>query len=237
MELVKRLNLAKFADLVKAEAWDLIVSTHFLPAEIVGILRRKRKTTVPQMLVTTDFETHRLWVHTPVERFTTATEEGRAYLASFGVDPALITVTGIPIHPAFSRPGDRAACLAAHGLSGDRPIVLQLAGGFGVGPIEQLYRGLLSLQTPLQAIVVCGRNEKTLAKLRTIDVPARHRVKLLGFTTQMDQLLTMADLVMTKPGGLTTSEVLARGAAMAIVNPIPGKRAATAITCSKKARP
>ena len=223
LSLVERLNLAKFIDLVKGEKWDVIVSTHFLPAEIVATLRKKRKTQVPQILVTTDFETHRLWVHKPVELYTTATEEGAAYLATFGVDPEKIRVTGITIHPKFSEPGDRAAALKAHELDGSRPIVLQLAGGFGVGPIEQLYRGLLDLKTPLQIVAVCGKNEKTLAKLKTIAVPSHHKAKLMGFTTQMDELLTAADLVLTKPGGLTTSEVLARGAAMAIVNPIPGQ--------------
>src|SRR5205823_1169273 len=68
-----------------------------------------------------------------------------------------------------------------------------------------------------------GRNEKVKKSLEAVDVPARHRSHVLGFTNQMDELMTVADLVMTKPGGLTTSETLARGAAMVIVNPIPGQ--------------
>src|SRR5207302_4515061 len=74
-----------------------------------------------------------------------------------------------------------------------------------------------------QVVVVAGKNEKVAAKLRQVEVPARHRSKVLGFTDQMDELMCTADIVLTKPGGLTTSEVLARGAAMAIVNPIPGQ--------------
>jgi processive 1,2-diacylglycerol beta-glucosyltransferase len=175
------------------------------------------------MTVTTDFETHRLWVNQPCDHFTTATDEGKAYLAHWGVPAERITVTGIPIHPLFAHEMQREQALKNQGLRGDRPVVLQLAGGFGVGPIEQLFQGLLAIETPLEIAVVCGKNEKIRAKLQKIVVPARHRAKVIGFTSEMDQLLCAADLVLSKPGGLTTSEILARGAAFAIVNPIPGQ--------------
>ena len=69
-----------------------------------------------------------------------------------------ISVTGIPIHPVFAEPADRAACLRAQGLVGDRPVLLQLCGGFGVGPVEAVYRGLLDVTVPSEIAVVCGRN-------------------------------------------------------------------------------
>jgi processive 1,2-diacylglycerol beta-glucosyltransferase len=132
-------------------------------------------------------------------------------------------VTGIPIHPVFAEPKDRGECLDRHGLAADRPVVLQLAGGFGVGPIEQLYRGILSIDVPLQVVVVAGKNAKAKEQLEAVEVPRRHRAKVMGFTTEIDELMAAADVVVSKPGGLTTSEVLARGAAMLIVNPIPGQ--------------
>src|SRR5206468_3948858 len=82
--------------------------------------------------------------------YTTATAEGAAYLQHWGVPASDISVTGIPIHPAFAKPRDRVACLKSQGLSGDRPIVLQSAGGFGVGPIAKLYKGLLAIDRPLE---------------------------------------------------------------------------------------
>ena len=117
----------------------------------------------------------------------------------------------------------RASVCASQGLVGDRPIILQLAGGFGVGPIEQLYQGVLSIEPPLEIVVVTGRNETAKEQLEQVQVPSRHRAKVIGFTEQIDELMAVADIVLSKPGGLTTSEVLARGAAMAIVNPIPGQ--------------
>jgi processive 1,2-diacylglycerol beta-glucosyltransferase len=220
---IEKLNLTKFTDMMETQQWDIVVNTHFLPAEIIASLRRDQKLAVPQITVTTDFETHRLWVNQPCERYTTATEEGAAYLRHWGVPAENVVVTGIPIHPVFSQPKDRGECLMRQGLVGDRPIVLQLAGGFGVGPIEKLYRGLLQIQTPTEIVVVAGKNEQVRKELEQIAPPAQHRVKILGFTDQIDELMCVADIVVSKPGGLTTSEVLARGAAMAIVNPIPGQ--------------
>jgi processive 1,2-diacylglycerol beta-glucosyltransferase len=110
-------------------------------------------------------------------------------------------------------------------LEGDRPVVLQLAGGFGVGPIEKLFRGLLNIERPIDLVVIAGKNEKVKADLEAQPKSPRHRVKVLGFTTDIDELMAVADLVVSKPGGLTTSETLARGGVMVIVNPIPGQEA------------
>jgi processive 1,2-diacylglycerol beta-glucosyltransferase len=220
---VEKLNLRPFVRFLEAEPWDIIVNTHFLPAEIIASLRGNGRFRTPQFTATTDFETHRLWVNQPCDHYFTATDEGAAYLQHWGVPASDTTVTGIPIHPVFSKSKDRSECLRRQGLAGDRPIVLQLAGGFGVGPIEQIYRGVLDVATPIEVVVVAGRNAEAKRQLERVGVPPRHRVKLLGFTDQIDELMAVADVVLSKPGGLTTSEVLARGAAMAIVNPIPGQ--------------
>jgi processive 1,2-diacylglycerol beta-glucosyltransferase len=219
---IEKLNLRPFIALLD-EGWDLIVCTHFLPAEIIANRCTKGEMTTPHFIATTDFETHRLWVNQPCDHYFTATEEGKAYLSSWGVPAAEITVTGIPIHPVFSRPKDRTTCIKNQGLTGDRPIVLQLAGGFGVGPIKKILDGILSLETPVEVAVVCGKNAELKKDLDKVKPAARHKLKVIGFTDQMDELLAASDVVLSKPGGLTTSEVLARGAAMAIMNPIPGQ--------------
>jgi processive 1,2-diacylglycerol beta-glucosyltransferase len=221
---VQHLNLRPLVRFLESEPWDVVINTHFLSAEIIASLRRGKRFFVPQATVTTDFDTHRLWVHTPCDTYFTATEEGALYLRSWGVPPEVpIHVTGIPIHPVFAQTKDRAVCLRNQGLTGDRPIVLQLAGGFGVGPIEKLYRALLAVDVPIELVVVTGRNEKARARVHSLSCPSPHRAKIIGYTDQIDELLAAADLVVSKPGGLTTSETLARGAAMVIVNPIPGQ--------------
>src|SRR6185437_12718613 len=220
---VEKLNLRSFIRLVRDEPWDLVINTHFLPAEIIASLRRRGELSLPQVTATTDFETHRLWVNQPCDHYYTATDEGAHYLQHWGIPAEQTTVNGIPIHPVFAKPKDRAECLARHGLAGDRPIVLQLSGGFGVGPIAKLYRALLEVSRPIELVTIAGRNETVKTELQAIEPPSRHRAKVLGFTDQIDELMAVADLVVSKPGGLTTSETLARGAVMVIVNPIPGQ--------------
>jgi processive 1,2-diacylglycerol beta-glucosyltransferase len=220
---VEKLNLRSFLSFLESEPWDLIINTHFMPAEIIASLRKQDRLKVKQVTATTDFETHRLWVNQPCDHYFTATEEGARYLAHWGVPAETITTTGIPIHPLFRTSKDRAVCLAKHGLTGDRPVILQMAGGFGVGPIEKLYQAMLDVEMPLEVLVVSGRNEAVKAQLEAVPVPSRHHAHILGFSRDIDELMTCADLVMSKPGGLTTSEALARGAGMVIVNPTPGQ--------------
>jgi processive 1,2-diacylglycerol beta-glucosyltransferase len=220
---LEKFNLRRFVRLLHEEPPDLVINTHFLPAEIIAALRRQGKLSVPQVTATTDFETHRLWVNQPCEHYFTATQEGACYLQSYGVPAECTTATGIPIHPVFSRPRDQTEVRSSLGLVGDRPVVLQLSGGFGVGPVVQLYQALLQVQRPLDVVVITGRNEKLKAQLQAVPGQERHRTQVLGFTDRIDEWMAAADLVLSKPGGLTTSETLARGAAIVIVNPIPGQ--------------
>jgi processive 1,2-diacylglycerol beta-glucosyltransferase len=222
-QAVQKLNLRAFERFLQDEQWSLVINTHFLPAELISKLRADGKLNQPQVTVCTDFDTHRLWVNQPTDRYFCATDEGSLHLQHYGVPAADIDVTGIPIHPVFAEPADRARCLAQQGLVGDRPILLQLCGGFGVGPVEAVFRSLLAVEKPAELVVVCGRNAELKETLEKIEPSTRHRVKILGLTREIDQLMACADLVVTKPGGLTTSECLARGLPMVIVNPIPGQ--------------
>lgn len=220
--LVQKVNLSRLARLLR-EDWDVVVNTHFLPAAMLARARRLERVETRNVTVVTDFDAHAFWVNEPCDRYCVAAEEAALSLRWWGVDPERITITGIPIHPVFAQPKHGLACRRKHGLPTDRPVVLQLAGGFGVGPVEKIYFTLLSVERPLHATVVCGKNAELKKRLAAVKVPSRHRVTLLGFTTEIDELMAAADLVLTKPGGLTTSEVLARGAAMVIVNPVPGQ--------------
>jgi processive 1,2-diacylglycerol beta-glucosyltransferase len=220
---LEKLNMQPFLKLLKSETWDIVLNTHFLPAEIIGSLRSSGSISVPQVTVTTDFMTHRMWVQEPCEHYFTACEESAAYLNSWGVLRERISVTGIPIHPVFCRRKDRTACLKAQGLRGDRPIVLILSGGFGVGPIEQIFQAALMIEIPADVIVVCGRNAELGQRLARQQPPRRHRVKIVGYTTEIDELMAISDVVISKPGGLSSAEVLAKGSVLAIVNPIPGQ--------------
>jgi processive 1,2-diacylglycerol beta-glucosyltransferase len=220
---LEKCNLRKFTRLLVDSPWDLIINTHFLSAEIVASLRRGGKIRTPQVNAITDFEPHRMWVTQPCDRYFTATREAHLYLQYRGVAAGDIFITGIPIHPNFAASKDREECLRKHGIRDDRPIILQLSGGFGVGPVEKIAQALLSMPTPIQLVVVAGKNEPLRQRLEKMPVPEHQRVKVYGFTQEIDELMHLADLVVSKPGGLTTSEALASGAVMVILDPTPGQ--------------
>jgi processive 1,2-diacylglycerol beta-glucosyltransferase len=112
-----------------------------------------------------------------------------------------------------------------HSLAEDRVTLLVSAGGFGVGPVEHLITSLAEMRHPSQVIVICGRNEelKKRAERAARAVSQRVAFKIMGFTTEMDELMAASDILLGKPGGLTTSEALASGLVLVIVNPIPGQ--------------
>jgi processive 1,2-diacylglycerol beta-glucosyltransferase len=201
----------------------LVLNTHFLPAEMVARLRRSGQLACPQVTITTDFETHRMWIQPPTQRYYTATDDGKAYLESFGVPGARILATGIPVRPGFEQPLDRAAIRAQYGLPADLPVVLLLCGGFGVGPTEERLRQLMQMPAAAQVVVITGRNEKLRLRLERMVMGAARPVQVIGFTDQMHEWMAAADLLVTKPGGLTVSEALVSGVPLVMVDPIPGQ--------------
>jgi processive 1,2-diacylglycerol beta-glucosyltransferase len=220
---VQRWGANQLAALVETGGWDVIVHTHFLAPELIAALRRRGRVTAPQLTVVTDYDAHRIWAHDPTERYCVASPVAAASLRAHGVPAGAIEVTGIPVMPAFSAPVDRAAALRSFGLTGERPVIIQASGGHGIGPVEETFRALLAVSAPMELVVVCGRNEKARKKIASIRPPVRHRVRVLGFTDRMRELMAVGDLLVTKPGGLTVSEALACGLPMALISAIPGQ--------------
>jgi processive 1,2-diacylglycerol beta-glucosyltransferase len=217
--ILQRVNLQRLVDLIVKGRWDLAVSTHFLPVEVIASLRRAGKVSFPQATITTDFDTHHMWVNSPCEMFFTASDEAKAKLATCGVAPESIRVTGIPVHPVFAESKDVAECRRRHALSIDRRVVLQLAGG----PTGRVHQSILDAQVPLHVVGVAGRHRRAKEQMEAIPCPSRHRQTVIGFTSEIDELMAAADVIVSKPGGLTSSEALALGKPLVIIDPIPGQ--------------
>jgi processive 1,2-diacylglycerol beta-glucosyltransferase len=153
-----------------------------------------------------------------------AAEETKARLVARGGAPENIVVTGIPIAAKFSAKTDQHLVRKHYGLRDDLPVLLVLSGGFGMGPVAEVLVELDKVARSFQSIVVAGRNEELRRKLAAQD--RQHPTHVLGFTTNMHELMSVADLIITKPGGLTSSEALAMGRPLLILDPIPGQEAA-----------
>ena len=222
-----KLNTRPFVKLLREYQPDMIVCTHFLPAEIVSWLKAKERLASRQVIIVTDFDVHAMWLVHHYERYFVAVDEARVYLETIGIPAEKITVSGIPIDPVFAIKKDKQEMRAKHGLAPDRTTILLSAGGFGVGSVDALVQSLLPLQHRAQVVAICGRNEELkerLTKLASRMKPdASVLLKPFGYTKEMDELMTASDLVLGKPGGLTTSEALAKGLVFVIVNPIPGQ--------------
>ena len=224
-----RLNTGPMIRMLKWVQPDLCVATHFLPAEIIAWLIAKRKLRARNAIVVTDYDVHAMWLCKTVDRYYLAREEAAEYLASIGVPREIVRVTGIPIDPCFAVPGDRSAIRSRLGLDTGAKVILVSAGGYGIGPVEQLVQDLLALEKPWQIVAIAGKAEKVKARLEEISRRAANlpsgarRLVPVGFTTEMDQYMAAADLLVGKAGGLTTSEALARELPMALIQPIPGQ--------------
>ena len=222
-----KLNTGPFIKMIKDYQPELAVCTHFLPAEIISWLKQKKRLATHQAIIVTDFDVHAMWLCQHYEHYFVAMEETKAHMQELGIPAEKITVSGIPIDPIFAQHKDKAEMRKKHGLDADLPAILISAGGFGVGPMEMLIESLKKLKNKVQVIAICGRNEELKKRLETAcgQLPANYPVKIfpVGYTTEMDEYMSAADLLLGKPCGLTTSEALAKELPLVIVNPIQGQ--------------
>ncbi len=160
-----KLNTRPLVKLLREQQPDLIVCTHFLPAEIVSWLKAKERLSSRQVIIVTDFDVHAMWLVHHYEHYFVAIEEARVYLEALGIPPEKITVSGIPIDPVFGDVKNKQEMRAKHGLAADRTTILLSAGGFGVGSVDALIAALMPLKHRAQVVAICGRNEELLKRL------------------------------------------------------------------------
>ncbi len=225
--LVSRYLAGRMERYIAALGPDAVVVTHATPAGLVAHLLASDRLRLPTAAVVTDYVVHRLWVYPELDRYFVANEALRDYLAEHGVAKASSRALGIPLAEGFAAPVDKAAAIEKLGLAAGRPTVLIMGGGAGVLPMGEIVADLDSLGLPLQLIAVAGRNAALERKLHTQAAALKHvTLRPLGFVDNVHELMAAADLLISKPGGLTAAEALACGLPMVIYRPIPGQEEA-----------
>jgi processive 1,2-diacylglycerol beta-glucosyltransferase len=223
---------SRFKKFIEQFAPDIVLCTHYVALDALGEVGAKANHSSDEAsarlpfvaTVVTDFEAHALWMAPCVDLYCVAAEETKARLVARGAKPGAVIVTGIPIAAKFMcKPAPREVRKTI-GLRDDQPVILVLGGGFGMGPVAEILAELDKVPFAFQTLVVTGRNVELRRSLITCD--RKHPTHLLGFCSNMHELMAAADLIVTKPGGLTASEALASGKPLLIVNPIPGQEAA-----------
>lgn len=217
-----RLNAGRFIRLVEEQQPTHVICTHFLPAEVLASMRRRGKLDAPLAVVVTDYDAHRIWINRGTDRYFVASDYIRGLFISKGAPPERVTTAGIPIDPVFSQPIDRAEARAELGLEPDLPTVLTIGGGGGVGGMRKTVCALAECGD-VQILAVAGHNRKLKRELEELALPGPAKLRIYGFVDYIEKLMAASDLIVTKPGGMSSTECLAVGLPMVLTVPIPGQ--------------
>ncbi len=203
---------------------DAIVFTHAFAGIILHTLKREKKIDVPTVGILTDFAFHPYWEDATGNDYVVTPSPDLCFQGMRkGFRPEQLLPFGIPVSPRFAESVPKADARRVLGLHPDTKTVLLMGGSMGYGKMAESLTALdgMPLAEDFQMITVCGTNKKLHGEIDAL--PLRHRILNLGFADNVDLLMDAADCIVTKPGGLTTSEALAKRLPMVIINPIPGQ--------------
>lgn len=220
----------KLKNLIKEKNPDLVVSTHPFSSQMVSYLKRKGKISCKLVTILTDFAPHDQWLigHEYTDSFFVSNDNMKQYLKEYGIEDKKIQVTGIPLSDRFFENFDKDAIFNEFNLDKNKPVILFFGGGeFGLGkdrPVQILDALIHNLHT-CQIVAISGKNPKMNANFKELveKTNSENRVRVLDYTNKVPELMNISSIVVTKPGGLTTSESLASELPMLVINPIPGQ--------------
>ena len=219
-------NSRKLQKLLKEFSPDAIVCTQAFACGVMASWKRATGRKEPVLVgVLTDFVAHRYWADPNVDLYIAPSEETRQKLIGQGVPPERVKAFGIPTNERFQRPVDKAVVIKNLGLKADIPKILVMGGSLGLGPMKSVIPKLNKLPQPFDIIVVTGKNEELQERLARKGPKLRHTTRIFGFAENINELMEIAEMIITKPGGITTAEALVKRLPMIIINPIPGQEA------------
>ncbi len=218
--LINYINSQRLIRYLIRENPDVIISTHFLPSELAAGLKKRHKISSKLITVITDYGVHPFWISSGTDLYVVASDFTRTRLAMEGVSVEKIRVFGLPFDPKFLRHFDRAGLCRKFGIDQDKFTVLIMTGSFGFGPLEEIVE---ALHEDCQLLVVCAGNKKLYARLLKRDL---ENVKVFGFVSNAEELMASAQVIITKPGGATITEVLIMELPVVFISAIPGQETA-----------
>lgn len=220
--ILSDLTERKFIRYLQHSRPDILLCPHFLPIQILNDLQDKLRVPRPFVAcVVTDFSAHAFWIEPGVDLFCVGAAETKKSLVRRGVSENKIVITGIPISSKFRIGSNKTRIRKKFGIPKGVPVILLLSGGFGVGPMEKVLKFLDRMPESIYVIVVTGRN---IALKRKLGLHSWNQpVTIFGYVRNINELMAVCSVVITKPGGLTVSEALASGKPMLLLPPIPGQ--------------
>lgn len=225
-----KLMSRKLYKLIKKINPEIIISTHPFSTQMVSYLKKKELLECKLATVLTDFSMHTQWLvgNEYGDYFFVSNDKMKEQLIQYGVKKEKIYVTGIPLSKRFKEKYDKEKIYEMFNLDKNKKTILFFGGGeFGLGKEQTvlILKSVIKYAIDYQIVVISGKNEKLKNHFEELvkQENAEDRVTVLGYTNNVPELMSIAYIVVTKPGGLTTSETLASGLPMIIINPIPGQ--------------
>jgi processive 1,2-diacylglycerol beta-glucosyltransferase len=222
-KLLKRMNSARFYRYLRQERPDAILCTHCLASDIILNAPKKYQFNAPVSVAVTDYDLHNLWIVPGTNHYFVATEKMKWKMEREGVPEEKITVSGIPIQPVLFEEKKESDLRKKYQIPANKRVVLVLSGGQGLGKSNKIVETLFTSSQPMAIIAIAGKNAKLEEQLKNYQPPAHIDFHPVGWTRDVDEYLRLADVVVTKPGGITTTECLTLGKPIIAVDPIPGQ--------------
>lgn len=222
---VHKFNSPKLKRLFDKFKPDAVVCSQAFPCGMCADYKKTYGSDISLVAVLTDYVPHSYWIYDTVNYYICPSEDVALRLIKKGVEHKRIKSLGIPFDPHFNEPLDKNEIFQKLKLNPEVPTILIMGGGQGLGPIRTIIKSLERVKREIQEVVVCGINKKLYKSLKKKMVKHKKNILLFGYTENINQLMRISDIIITKPGGVTTAEVLANHLPMVIVNPLPGQEA------------
>jgi len=224
-EMIHRFNTGKLKTMMDEFSPDVVVCTQAFPCGMVADYKKSFSLDLPIVAVLTDYAPHSYWVYNNIDKYVVPSDETGRKLIDDGIDPSRIAVFGIPINKRFAHKTDRGKAAENLGFRKNAPIVLVMGGTQGLGPIKEVVWLLDNTGLDLQLAVVTGTNRKLFRWLNARKRRFKNPVRIFQYVHNIDELMDLSSIIITKPGGITTAEALAKGLPMLIFHPLPGQEA------------
>lgn len=213
----------KLKGLINRKKPDLVYCTHPFPIEMLSILKRKHKVAIPVVAILTDYDPHAFWFYNHIDAYVVPHEDFIPIVREKGIPKSSIYPLGIPVSNKFLKPVDKESVLKDLGFSKDKITLLLMGGGLGIGNITEIYKEICFSSLDLQVIVCCGNNYKLKEQLDSLKSRTLKNSVILGYIENVHELMSISDILITKPGGLTISESLIKNLPIIITSTIPGQ--------------
>lgn len=213
----------KLEDLVTETNPNIIISVQQIPSRLIQLLKKKNNLSTPHYVVVTDAIAHSSWLNYEIDAYFLPSEIGVDMLIQRGADPKRLHVTGIPIKSEVLEPKNQEQMRSRYNIPLDQPVITVFGGGLNPQRIKIILTDFLTVSTPITLVVIAGRSDTLLEAIKDLTDNEQVKFVKLGSINYVDDMIVASDLIITKAGGLITSEILARGVPMVIIDPIPGQ--------------